>query len=90
MGFWLDPPPTHLALLRGDLERVDALLESSGATWHLSLDGSLYALATKLDALFALGRTSEAEEAATSLLQPGTYLSRSRYARSVSCAATAP
>ncbi len=39
-----------------------------------SLDGSLYALATKLDALIALGRTSEAEEAATSLLQPGTYL----------------
>ena len=57
MGFWLDPPPAHLALLRGDLERVDALLESSGATWHLSLDGSLYALATKLDALIALGRT---------------------------------
>ena len=74
MGFWLDPPPAHLALLRGDLERVDALLESSGATWHWSLDGSLYALATKLEALIALGRTSEAEEAATPLLQPGTYL----------------
>ncbi len=43
MGFWLDPPPAHLALLRGDLERLDALLESSGATWHWSLDGSLYA-----------------------------------------------
>ena len=39
-----------------------------------SQDGGLYALATKLDALIALGRTSEAEEAATSLLQPGTYL----------------
>jgi tetratricopeptide (TPR) repeat protein len=74
MGFWLDPPPAHLALLRGDLERLDALLESSGATWHWSLDGSLYALATKLEALIALGRTSEAEEAATPLLQPGTYL----------------
>jgi tetratricopeptide (TPR) repeat protein len=74
MGFWLDPPPAHLALLRGDLERVDALLESSGATWQWSLDGSLYALATKLEALIALGRTSEAEEAATRLLQPGTYL----------------
>ena len=36
MGFWLDPPPAHLALLRGDLERLDALLESSGATWHWS------------------------------------------------------
>ncbi len=51
-----------------------ALLESSGATWHWSLDGSLYALATKLDALIALGRTREAEEAATPLLQAGTYL----------------
>ena len=30
------------------------------------MDGSLYALATKLEALIALGRTSEAEEAATS------------------------
>jgi class 3 adenylate cyclase/tetratricopeptide (TPR) repeat protein len=74
MGFWLDPPPAHLALLRGDLERLDALLESSGATWHWSMDGSLYGLATKLEALIALGRTSEAEEAATPLLQPGTYL----------------
>ncbi len=74
MGFWLDPPPAHLALLRGDLERLDALLESSGATWQWSMDGSLYALATKLEALIALGRTSEAEEAATPLLQPGTYL----------------
>jgi hypothetical protein len=74
MGFWLDPPPAHLALLRGDLERLDALLESSGATWHWSMDGSLYALATKLEALIALGRMREAEEAATPLLQPGTYL----------------
>jgi class 3 adenylate cyclase len=74
MGFWLDPPPAHLALLRGDFERVDALLASSGATWQWSLDGGLYALATKLEALIALGRASEAEEAATPLLQPGTYL----------------
>ena len=74
MGFWLDPPPAHLALLRGDLERLSALLESSGATWQWSMDGSLYALATKLEALIALGRASEAEEAATPLLQPGTYL----------------
>ena len=74
LGVWLDPPPAHLARLRGDFERLDALLESSGATWQMSLDGSLYALATKLDALIALGRTREAEEAATPLLQPGTYL----------------
>lgn len=74
MGPWLDPPPAHLALLRGDLERLDALLESSGSAWHMTTDGSLFALATKLDALIALGRTAEAEELATSLLQPGTYL----------------
>ena len=74
MGAWLDPPPAHLAMLRGDLDRLDALLEASGATWQLSPDGSLYALATKLDALIALGRAEEAEEAATALLEPGTYL----------------
>ncbi len=74
LGVWLDPPPAHLALLRGDVERLDALLAASGATWHWSQDGSLYGLATKLDALIALGRTSEAEEAAIPLLQPGTYL----------------
>ena len=74
VGAWLDPPPAHLALLRGDLDRLDALLEASGATWQLTQDGSLYALATKLDALIALGRAEEAEEAATALLEPGTYL----------------
>jgi class 3 adenylate cyclase len=73
-GFWLDPPPAHLALLRGDHERLAALLDSSAAMWHLSFDGSLYALATELDALIALGRPREADEVATSLLQPGTYL----------------
>ena len=50
------------------------LLESSGETWRLSLDASLHALATKLEALIALGRTGEAEQTATSLLEPGTYL----------------
>ena len=74
VGAWLDPPPAHLALLRGDLDRLDALLEASGATWQLTQDGSLYALATKLDALIALGRAEEAEKAATALLEPGTYL----------------
>jgi class 3 adenylate cyclase len=73
-GFWLDPPPAHLALLRGDLERLDALVDRSAATWQWSMDGSLYALAVKLEALIALGRPGEAEEAAVRLLQPGTYL----------------
>jgi class 3 adenylate cyclase len=74
VGFWLDPPPAHLALLRGDHERLAAVLDSSAEMWHLSLDGSPYALATKMEALIALGRLREAEEVATPLLQPGTYL----------------
>ena len=74
VAVWLDPPSAHLALLRGDLDRVAGLLESSGETWQWTLDASLYALATKLDALIALGRTGEAEETATPLLEPGTYL----------------
>jgi class 3 adenylate cyclase len=74
MGVWLDPPPAHLALLRGDMNRLDALLAASGATWQLTPDSGLYALATKLDALIALGRMDEAEETAAGLLDPGTYL----------------
>jgi class 3 adenylate cyclase len=73
-GVWLDPPPAHLALLRGDLERLDAVVDASAAMWQWSMDGSLYALALKLEALIALGRPGEAEEAAAPLLQPGTYL----------------
>jgi class 3 adenylate cyclase len=74
LAVWLDPPSVHLALLRGDHDRVAGLLESSGETWRLSLDSSLHALATKLEALIALGRPGEAEKTATSLLEPGTYL----------------
>jgi class 3 adenylate cyclase/tetratricopeptide (TPR) repeat protein len=73
-GIWLDPPLAHLALLRGDLQRVDALLASSGALWQWTTDCSLYGIATKLDALIAVGRPSEAEALATTLLEPGTYL----------------
>jgi hypothetical protein len=74
LGFWLDPPPVHLALLRGDLGRVERLLAESGETWHFSLDGSLYAAAVKLEALLALDRKDEAEQEARPLLQSGTYL----------------
>ncbi len=73
-GFWLHPPPAHMALLRGDLERVEVLLDESGETWNQTSDGSLYGVATRLDALVALGRKKEAEADATRLAQPGTYL----------------
>jgi hypothetical protein len=74
LAVYLDPPSAHLALLRGDRDRVAGLLESSGDAWQWTLDASPHALATKLDALIALGRPGEAEETATSLLEPGTYL----------------
>jgi len=74
LAVYLDPPWAHLALLRGDRDRVAGLLESSGETWRWTLDASLHALATKLDALIALGRPGEAEETAASLLETGTYL----------------
>ena len=73
-GFFLHPPSAHLALLRGDLEQVQALLAESGDVWHQMLDSGLYGWSTRLDALVALGRKVEAEAEATRLAKPGTYL----------------
>ena len=40
----------------------------------MSMDGSLYGTAMRLEALVALGRTGEAEAAASALIEPGTYV----------------
>ena len=53
---------------------MEALLDESGSTWHMSMDGSLYGTAMRLEALVALGRTGEAEAAASTLIEPGTYV----------------
>jgi hypothetical protein len=69
----LDPPRIQLALLRGELDGVERLLEdavvSQEETW-----GQLAALATWLDAFAALSDRGRIESDAPALMQPGTYL----------------
>ena len=72
-GLVLDPLHARIALTRGDLERVSALLEDS-PSWLWFTWSHLHGAATRLDALIAVGRKDEAETEATRLLQPGTYL----------------
>ncbi len=70
---WLDPPRSRLAIVRGDLDALGGMIEESHnwlwLTWR-HLDGAV----TRMDALIALGRLEQAEEQATRLLLPGTYL----------------
>jgi hypothetical protein len=73
-GARLALPKVHIALLRGELDRVESLLsEPVGAgasdTWFLAPW-----LATRLYALAALGDPTAVEAEASSLLLPGTYL----------------
>jgi len=71
---FLHPLLTHLALRRGDIRRAEELLDESGDTWLWNMDACLYACATRLDTLVALGRTQEADAEAARLIEPGTYL----------------
>jgi class 3 adenylate cyclase len=73
-GHWLHPLLAHLALLRRDLAKAEELLDESGENWLQTMDSSLYAGATRLDTLVALGRATEADAEATRLAGPGTYL----------------
>jgi hypothetical protein len=71
---YLDPPLTHLALLRGDLAKAQELFDESSEVWLWNMDACLYAAALRLDTLVALDRAQEAEVEATRLTEPGTYL----------------
>jgi hypothetical protein len=62
-----------LALIRGDLDRVEALVVGS-ETWHWQVYNFVNGVAARLDALVALGRAEEAVEAAQPHALPGTYL----------------
>ena len=72
-SLWLDPLRARLALTRGDLEALAALVEES-EKWPWLTWNHVYGAAARLDALIALDRVEQAEEQATRLLQPGTYL----------------
>jgi class 3 adenylate cyclase len=69
-GATIDAPRLRLALVRGDLETAERLLESGKAMYF----GETAARATRLDALAALGRRERVEEEARPLLRPNTYL----------------
>ncbi len=70
---WLDALRARLALIRGDLERAEALLDGS-EKWHWPIWNYVNGVATRLDALVALGRAEEAVEDAERHALPGTYL----------------
>jgi class 3 adenylate cyclase len=72
-GIWLDPLRARLALVRGDLDALGGLIEGSH-DWQWVTWRHMYGAATRLDALIALGRLEQAEEAATRFVQPGTYM----------------
>jgi len=69
----LDVPRARLALIRGDLGRVEALLVGSDK-WHWHIYNYANGVATRLDAFVALGRAAEAVPDAERHAVPGTYL----------------
>jgi len=70
-GLTTDAPRIRLALIRGELERVERLLvECRDAMWFVELAGR----STRLDALAALRDRKGVEEEAPPLLLPNTFL----------------
>ena len=69
----LNGPRARLALIRHDLERVEALLHESDK-WHWHIWNYVNGVSTRVDALVALGRAEEAVEDAERHALPGTYL----------------
>ena len=72
-ALWLDALRARLALIRGDLDQVEVLLEGS-ETWRWPIWNYVNGVEARLDALVAVGRAHEAEEDAARHAQPGTYL----------------
>ncbi len=70
-GYALDPPLLQLALVRGDLEAAERLLETPPAKTY-TMGASL--IAARLDGLGALGDRRRVEAEAAQLLRPGIYL----------------
>ena len=72
-ALWLDALRARLALIRGDHDQVEILLEGS-ETWRWPIWNYVNGVEARLDALVAVGRADEAEEDAARHAQPGTYL----------------
>ena len=72
-ALWLDSSRARLALIRGDLDQVESMLEGS-EKWRWPVFSYLNGVAVRLDALVAVGRMDEAEEDALRHAQPDTYL----------------
>jgi tetratricopeptide (TPR) repeat protein len=70
---WLDPARARLALVRGDRDSLAGVMEGSDK-WLWVIWSHMNNAVTRLDALIALGRLEEAQEQATPLVQPETYL----------------
>jgi class 3 adenylate cyclase len=70
---WLDGLRTRLALIRGDLDQVESMIEES-EKWRWPTWNYVNGVEVRLHALVAVGRTDEAEEDAARHVQPGTYL----------------
>ena len=73
-GFWLDPLRARLALIRGELDRVEALLDDGSEKWSWQVYNFVGSIAIRLDAFVAVGRAEEAVEDAERYAIPGTYL----------------
>ncbi|TMB49096.1 MAG: hypothetical protein E6J50_08740 [Chloroflexi bacterium] len=72
-GLVLDPLRARLALARGDLEALAGLVDGS-QKWPWFIWNHVFGAATRLEALVAVGHLDQAEEDATRLLQPETFL----------------
>jgi class 3 adenylate cyclase len=69
----LNPARARLAMIRGELDRLEALLDGS-EKWHWFIFNYVNGVAARLDAFVALGRAEEAVEDAERHALPGTYL----------------
>lgn len=72
-GMLLDAPRARLAMIRGDLDRIEALLDGS-EKWHWHIFNYVNGIAARLDAFVAVGRAAEVVEEAEQRGAPGTYL----------------
>ena len=72
-AYMLDPLRARLALMRGELDRVEALLDGS-EMWSWQVFNLVGSVAARLDALVAVGRAGEAVADAERYAIPGTYL----------------